>query len=183
LAVATTLIVALLSGCATSVQEAFRYPGQVQGKVAPTAVAIASDCKVSPDVVVNKWYPERVVVEVSLLTPLYYSRSQVLWHIVGKQAGDQVMISSEGAKLFRSPHSEGEPIQLPFPCKFEIPASFDAIRSGSLKAARYFLRDKNSYVIWTYSIDYLRDGKSICRQHSPEVCIQKWGSTGCSSSN
>jgi len=176
LAVAALPIVALLSGCAassTSGPKAFRY-----GVPSQPLVEIGSDCKVYPEGA-DPEYPERVVVKVGLLT-LGDSRGQVLWHVVGKQAGDQVLISSEHVDVFRAPHTKGEPIRDPlFPSPLDISASNDAIRSGSLKAALPFLRDKDSYVLWTYSIKYLRDGKTHCEQHSPEVCIQKWGSSGC----
>lgn len=170
LAVAALLIVALLWICRSG-QKPFSYPGIVQ---------IGSDCSVRPDT---------AVVEVGLLS---YSRAQVLWHVAGKQENDAVVISGRReARLFpelsvesqaqtrehRPPNSQH--VANPFQREYEISGSYDSIRSGvPWTALKDLVRHPKGAVVWKYTVTYIRDGKPLCTR-DPEVCVQKWGSTGC----
>jgi hypothetical protein len=172
LAVAALLIVALLWTCRSRSPQPFRYAGGQPAPPAPPGLVeiIArgpKDCRVNP---------ELAVIEVGLLT-LGQSRGQALWHVIGKQAGDKVVIAGERAEI-RNPRRRNRGVENPFPRKYEIPPSYDAIRSGSLKAALKLFRDEQDALVWTYSIDYYRDGKLLCWAHSPTLCIQKMGSGG-----
>jgi hypothetical protein len=154
------LIVALLWSCqSVGGPKPFRYSG-------PPLVEISDDCRANP---------YKVVVDVGLFT-LGHPRSQVVWHVTGKQAGDEVIIMGERAE-YRSPGRPPQNIPSPFQAKYKIPSSYDAIRSGSLKAALKLFRNKKDAIVWTYGIEYYRDGKLLCKEHSPEICFQKWG--GC----
>jgi hypothetical protein len=173
LAFAALLIVTLLWSCQSGGgQKPFRYSG-------PPLVEISDDCRANP---------YKVVVDVGLLT-LGHPRSHVVWHVTGKQAGDRVVILDEGAQLMTSDQRavnqashdkrQGKVVPSPFQKEYAIPSSYDAIRSESPKAALKFLHNPKDSVVWTYSIEYYRNGTLLCKEHSPSVCIQKMGSSGC----
>jgi hypothetical protein len=174
--VAALPIAALLWGCQSGGQQPLRFPeplpGQeptatAQGKASPqqkassALVEITSDCKVSP---------ERAVVNVKLINR-WNPSSNALWHAVDKQAGDRVVIS---AKETQDPKSKTL-----FQPRYEIPPSFDAIRSGSPRGAKGVVFHSKTTRVWQYKVDYYRDGKLLCSQ-DPDICIQKPGSSGCS---
>jgi hypothetical protein len=176
LAIAALPIVALLSGCATGGQKAFRYAGQLQRKAA--RVEISSDCTAHPD---------GAVITLRLIN-LWNPDAQVLWRVNGKRENDRVVISDGGAQLMISDQQvksqapndkrQGRAIPSPFQPVYDIPASDDAIPSGVPKAALKFLQNPGDSVVWKYTITYYRDGKQLCTL-DPVVCIQKWGTTVC----
>jgi len=171
LAVAALPIIALLSGCATGGQKAFRYLGPLQGKAAPEVIEINSDCKVSPE-----W----AVVNLKLLN-WWNPRRQVLWHLTDRQKGDSVVISGGPAELRDAKHQLLRQIPGLFQSKYEIPEAdvvADAIRSGVPKHVLGLLH-RNESIVWKYQVDYFRDRKLLCTKDPPDICVQKWGSTGC----
>jgi len=165
LAVAALLTVALLSGCSTGRQPAFRYPARMEtppDKESPAHVEINSECNVSP---------EKAVVSVGLFNRRN-PRSQVLWHATDKQERDRVVISAkEGDAQNRTL----------FGPVYDMPASYAAVLSGSPTGINRVIFHLEKQLIWRYRVDYYRDGKLRCTR-DPEICIQKPGTNGCGTS-
>ncbi|HEY7214636.1 MAG TPA: hypothetical protein VIC28_08395 [Thermoanaerobaculia bacterium] len=174
--VAALPVTVLLWGCQSGGRQPFRFPEQppaqasaAQGKAPhrkapPALVEITSDCKASP---------ERAVVNAKLINR-WNPSSNALWHATDKQAGDRVVIS---AKENQDPKS-----RTLFQPRYEIPPSFNAIRSGSPKGAKRVVFHSKTSLVWQYTVDYYRDGKLLCSQ-DPEICIQKPGTNSCGTQN
>jgi hypothetical protein len=169
--IAALPVFALLPGCYTmGGQKPFRFANEssMTKTKPPGLVEIGSDCHASPEIAVVD------VAEGRSANP----RDQLLWHVTGKQARDRVVISAKEAEKQAARGLSGQSIRDLFQSEYEIPESFDAIRSGQPRGALPLLKDGKGKVVWKYNITYYRNGAELCR-YDPRVCVERNGTTVC----